>query len=285
VGNQVTSRASARKFTELRLDERDPGQSPELAAILKDLEGQPSILHLLRSYQKALERDASPGNPALAKLAWLFRHGQPIDLSGHYYGITLMLKLGNNPFGSILNLLWGQTVGPVSPWAGKSFTPATKVMLTRYTGGAETGKPPTFRGINCFARVARSLWNTAGVEFMTFWVGLKDAPLSEQRRYGYERKGGFFIARAAESVDPENAGKKVLQLNYRWPALGNPPPLSYLIDEMVEIAEGLYLGQLLFAGDILKPYEADRPSSDYAYDNWGYFLLMDGAWHRKGRIV
>jgi hypothetical protein len=282
MGNQKPSRPATRKFTEFKLDKRDPRQSPEFAAILKDLEGQPSILHLLRFYQKKLEKDASPRNPYLAKLAWLFRHGQAIDLSGHYYGITLVLKQGDYPFGGTLNLLWGQTVGPVSPWAGKTFKPATKATLTRDTEGVEAGKLPTFRGINCFNRVARSFWNTAGIEFMTFWVGLKKAPPSEQKRYGYERKGGFFIARAAESVDPANAGKKVLQLNYRWPKLGNPPPLSFLIDEMVEIADGLYLGQLLFAGDILKEYKPDRPSSHYNYANWGYFLLMDGAWHRKG---
>lgn len=279
------SKPAGRKFIELRLDESDPGQSPELAGILRDLEGQPSILHALRSYQRALERDASPGNPYLAKLAWLFEHGQAIDLSGHYYGITLVLKQGDYPLGGILNLLWGQTVGPVSPWAGKIFKRTTGRALSHDTDGAETGMVPTFRGINCFTRVARSFWNTTGIEFMTFWVGLKDAPASEQKRFGYERKGGFFIARAAESVNPANAGKEVLQLNYRWPALGNPPPLSYLIDEMVEIADGLYLGQLLFAEDILTRYEADRPSSDYRYANWGYFLLMDGAWHRKGGII
>ena len=32
-------------------------------------------------------------------------------------------------------------------------------------------------------------------------------------------------------------------LNYRYPKLGNYPPLNYLIDEMVQIADGLYLGQ------------------------------------------
>ena len=284
MGNRKLSRPAAGKFTEFRLDERDPQRSPVLAAILKDLEQQPSILHLLRSYQGKLEKDALPGNPYLAKLAWLFKHGQAIDLNGHHYGITLALKQGDYPFGGILNLLWGQTVGPVSPWAGKSFKLAAKATLTRYTEGAEAGKLPTFRGINCFNRVARSFWNTTGIEFMTFWVGLKDAPPSERKRYGYERKGGFFIARAAESVDPMNAGKKVLQLNYRWPKLGNPPPLSYLIDELVEIADGLYLGQLLFAADILTAYEPHRPSADYKYANWGYFLLMDGAWHRRGTL-
>ena len=132
------------------------------------------------------------------------------------------------------------------------------------------------------ARFAIELLDKAGIEFMTLWVGLREAPASEQERYGYARKGGLFISRETESVDPGNAGKKVLQLNYRWPNLGNPPPLSYLIDEMVGIAQGLYLGQLLFASDILTKYDPARPSSDYRYAHYGYFLLMDESWHKKG---
>ncbi len=130
--------------------------------------------------------------------------------------------------------------------------------------------------------MTESFWNTAGIESMTLLVHLKEAPPAEQERYGYARKGGLFISREAGSVDPGNAGKEVLQLNYRWPKLGNPPPLSYLIDEMVEIAQGLYLGQLLFASDILTKYDPVRPSSDYQYAHYGYFLLMDESWHKKG---
>jgi hypothetical protein len=272
---------TAKKFTAFKLDERDPGASPELAAILKDLEGRPSILDMLKFYQTELVEDAFPGNVYLGKLAWLFAHGQPVDLRGHYYGVTLVFRQGDSPLGGILNLLWGQTVGPVSPWAGKSFKRAPKPTISGYTDGVEPGSLPVFLGINCFSRVAESFWNAAGIEFMTVWVGLKEAPPSEQKRYGYARKGGLFISREAESVDPANAGKKVLQLNYRWPNLGNPPPLSYLIDEMVEIAQGLYLGQLLFAADILTKYDPARPSSDYQYAHYGYFLLMDESWYKK----
>jgi hypothetical protein len=273
---------TAKKFTTFKLDELDPGASPGFAAILKDLEGRSSILDMLRFYQAELVEDASPGNAYLGRLAWLFAHGQPVNLRGHYYGITLVLRQGDSPFGGILNLLWGRTVGPVSPWAGKSFAHAAKQMMSDYTGGAEPSSLPVFLGINCFSRVAESFWNTAGIEFMTLWVGLREAPPSEKERYGYERKGGLFISREAESVDPGNPGKKVLQLNYRWPKLGNPLPLSVLIDEMVEIAEGLYLGQLLFASDILTKYDSARPSSDYRYVHYGYFLLMDESWYKKG---
>ena len=273
---------TAKKFTTFKLDELDPRASPEFAAILKDLEGRPSILDMLRFYQAELVKDASPGNAYLVRLAWLFTHGQPVNLRGHYYGITLVLKQGDSPFGGILNLLWGHTVGPVSPWAGKSFAHVADQRMSGYTDGAKPGNVPVFLGINCFSRVAKSFWNTAGIEFMTLWVGLREAPASEQERYGYARKGGLFISREAESVDPGNAGQKVLQLTYRWPNLSNPPPLSYLIDEMVGIAQGLYLGQLLFASDILTKYDPARPSSDYRYAHYGYFLLMDESWHKKG---
>ena len=270
------------KFTAFKLDELDPKASPEFAAILNDLAGRPSILHMLRFYQARLVEDASPGNVYLAKLAWLFAHGQPVDLSGHYYGTTLVLRQGGSPFGGVLNFLWGRTVGPVSPWAGKSFTSVPEETITSYTDGPDQGSLPVFLGINCFSEVAGSFWNTAGIEFMTFWIGLQEAPVSEQERYGYERKGGLFISRQAESVDPDNVGKKVLQLNYRWPKLHNPPPLCYLIDEMVEIAEGLYLGQLLFASGLLVKYDPSHPNADCRYTHYGYFLLMDESWYQKG---
>ncbi len=84
---------------------------PRFAAILKDLEGRSSILDMLRSYQAELVKDASPGNVYLGRLAWLFAHGQPVNLRGHYYDITLVLKQGDSPFGGILNFLWGPRTG------------------------------------------------------------------------------------------------------------------------------------------------------------------------------
>lgn len=42
-------------------------------------------------------------------------------------------------------------------------------------------------------------------------------------------------------------GKAVYQLNYRWPDLGPVYPMTRLIDEIVRIDEGIYLGQLVFA--------------------------------------
>jgi len=101
-------------------------------------------------------------------------------------------------------------------------------------------------------------------------------------KYGYDKKGGLFVAHRAESVEPGKPDKQVLQLNYRWRNLKNPPPLRYLIDELVEIADGLYLGQLLFATDnILKDYDPGCPAAEYKYEHFGYFLLMDNEWNKE----
>jgi len=42
-------------------------------------------------------------------------------------------------------------------------------------------------------------------------------------------------------------GKPVYQLNYRWPSLQPVYPMTRLIDELVQIGEGIYLGQLVMA--------------------------------------
>lgn len=90
----------------------------------------------------------------------------------------------------------------------------------------------------------------------------------------------MFIAGKAKSVDPKNPDKEVFQLNYRWKKLENLPPNKYLIDEIVLIADGLYLGQLLYATEhLLEDYDPERSPHEYKYENFGYFLLMDDEWN------
>jgi hypothetical protein len=59
------------------------------------------------------------------------------------------------------------------------------------------------------------------------------------------------------------------------------PPDNYCIDELVQIAEGLYLGQLVYSTALLEKYDPNKPSSVYNYRNFGYFLLMDDEWHAR----
>lgn len=117
---------------------------------------------------------------------------------------------------------------------------------------------------------------------LTFWLNIKDVPQREKQSFGYDKKGGLFIARRAISIDPNNLGNEVFQLNYRWNKLNNPPPLKYLIDEIVQIADGLYIGPLLFATEhLLEEYDPKLSPAEYRYENFGYFLLMDEDWNRE----
>ncbi len=56
-------------------------------------------------------------------------------------------------------------------------------------------------------------------------------------------------------------GKRIFQFNYRWPKLKTRPPDCLCKDEMVEIAKGLFLGQLMSATNVTEPYSPKTPSS------------------------
>ena len=57
------------------------------------------------------------------------------------------------------------------------------------------------------------------------------------------------------------------------------PPDHLCIDELVRIAGGLYLGQLLYATDPTIAYSPEKDPAAYRYENFGYFMLMDEDWH------
>ena len=83
------------------------------------------------------------------------------------------------------------------------------------------------------------------------------------------------------SVNEANRGKPVFLINYRWPKLRTFPPDCYCMDEVAQIAEGLYLGQLNYATELLKKYDPNEDPSAYKYQCFGYFLLMDEDWHKR----
>ncbi|NBQ70353.1 MAG: hypothetical protein EBU46_16570 [Nitrosomonadaceae bacterium] len=49
-------------------------------------------------------------------------------------------------------------------------------------------------------------------------------------------------------------------------------------DEIVEIADGLYLGQLIYSTALDKPFHSSVDPAEYRYQLFGYFLLLDDAW-------
>jgi len=266
------------------------GQDPLLDEIAREVQAS-SVLEAMKAYidelRGRMDNDARP----FQKMARLFQAGiTPTRVEGHHDGEALGLRTGDEhellaSYGNFIGFLWGEAVGPVAPWVGKSFTPVAPALIRNYTDGFERCEVPTYLGINHFEKLEDSVINKLSFSVVTFWMHLKDAPQEERDLYGYNKNGGLFIARRAQSV---YAGSKreVFQLNYRWHNLGNLPPVSYLIDELVQITGSVYLGQLLFATkNVLGRFDPNLPIEDYDYQHFGYFLLMDDSWASETRRV
>ncbi|MFC1944659.1 hypothetical protein ACFLX5_04115 [Chloroflexota bacterium] len=269
--------------------ENGPNGDPVLEQIASELENHASVLELMKAYMAQLEGEADNNAPAFGKLARLFESGTvPDRVEGHHYGVTLGLRTGEgsdigSEYSNFLNFLWGRSLDEVSPWVGKGLTLAGASEVQSVTGRSGDSAAPVFRGINYFNQMEESPLNKLSVGLLTFWMNLKETSSNEAKHHGYERVGGNFLAARTMSVHPDTK-REVFQLNYRWEKLGNLPPLNYLIDEMVRIGDGLYLGQLLFATKhLLESYKPDRASADYAYRNFGYFLMMDERWRSEAR--
>jgi hypothetical protein len=169
--------------------------------------------------------------------------------------------------------------------------------------------PVTARiGRNFFREPADpNLLQSLGLPVLTKAWNLRDRPLDmnaagfssvllqknvdKERSIPYSKAGGLYLALPATSVLPELNAKSVHHLNYRWPALERTYPMTRLIDEIVQIADGVYLGQLVMATHhyslgplriLGRPYApvlpfAPRGDPDYGYQNDGYFPMIDPA--------
>ena len=106
----------------------------------------------------------------------------------------------------------------------------------------------------------------------------------------FVRQGYIFLGTSdRESIMPMNNGpekkKTVFQFHYRYPLVGGPAPIGVCLDEIVEIAEGLYLGQLIYATNLLKPFHSSDDPAEYQYQLFGYFLLLDNIWEKHRRAI
>jgi hypothetical protein len=263
---------------------------PLLTEIRRDMQDKSSPLELLSQYLNEVKGSCRNDPLVYEKLGKLFEKGRaPERVEGHFCGVTLGIRTGNlkgflRTWGNILNFLWGSLLANHPPWVGKGFTPVTAPSLKKPLGGDRETSAPVFSGINFFREARTSFWTRISIWILNLLLRLKAAPNDEQRAYGYDRKGGPFVARRARSVAPGLENKEVFQLDYRQTSLKNPFPLKYLIDEMVEIAEGLYMGPLLFATKrLFRTYDPFVPSAEYGYANFGYFLLMDERWTEERR--
>jgi hypothetical protein len=257
--------------------------------IERELAEAGTVLALLKRYMDLLRTSADNQSEPFQKLAKLFEMGRDLSaLEGHHYGVAVGLRQSGerhplSHMDNVLGLLWGATLQDESPWVGKSFRRADETAMQAVVGAENLGPASRFLGINHFNQLEWHPANNVSFHALTWWLSLQDAPAEERRAFGYDRIGGHFVAGVAPSVCAQSP-RQVFSLNYRWPSLGNRPPLSWLIDEMVQIADGLYLGQLLFASRrLLRSFDAHRPADDYAYRHMGYFLLWNERWNGEAR--
>jgi hypothetical protein len=252
------------------------------AEVTTDLVRHESVLHLLKAYSDELQSKQDNDSPLLRRLQELFNRGAPVrQLEGFHRGALvswhsdgLLKLLGTN----VLDKAWGYAAR-WSTWTGKRFDPISPEQLADITDGFEKGTLPTAWGSNTQAlRTLREKQLGKAMELSGIWG--EAASQDEAVKHGYDLKNFFFIAHEAQSLNPNNRGKRIYQFNYRWPKLRTIVPDRYCIDEVVEIAEGLYLGQLMYATDWLTPYDPKQPPETYKYGQFGYFLLMNEAWHQ-----
>lgn len=270
----------------------------------EDLRGMDTPLKLMKHYADILNKKTSHGNID-KKLDRLILCGKtPESLDGYYHGITISLKTGTDSLGVLeeirkkldigegidpLQVLYGRLLSKTSPWAGKNFKKLNKDKLSELTGGFDKGEEPTYLGINSFRKDNKGFLNNISGHVLSGVMDMEGVPgpESKQRSWIYA-KGGLFVAKRQNSVDPEHPEKEVVALNYRWKSMRNRFPNRLLIDEIVEIAEGLYLGKLYYATTLMhitEDYDPRISNHDYKYRSFGYFLLMDDSWlHEKNML-
>jgi hypothetical protein len=269
------------KFTTLTLAESPAASDPEtLALVRRDVSDAGTILHMLASYSDALTHTPTTDSAIFAKLRALHDAGiAPRDMDGFYHGALISWVtpglLGSFDVNS-LNIAW-RLCRRFSPWTGKRFDPVEPNQLLALSDGHETLEAPTQLCSTTLAfRTLRERAVRQAMKVMSPWI--EDASAAEQRDHDYRAKGFFSVGKQAPSISPDKHGALIYQLNYRWKGLHNPPPDSLRIDELVQIADGLYLGQVYYATKPLVPWSPNMDPAVYAYERYGHFLVMDAQW-------
>ncbi|NTW07154.1 MAG: hypothetical protein HGA29_04845 [Syntrophaceae bacterium] len=265
------------------------GQTSLMQQVQEDLCGKRSILELLKQYMDELYLNPDNNAVQFDKLMEIFRSGvTPEAIEGHVYGVWMFFRTGDqeepfSPIGNILQVLLGTTLDAQCPWVGKTFTSLSSSQIDSITEGGITPGQRVFRAVNHFRKMDRQIPNNLAFQLFDVWNGLDDAPPDEQKKFGHHKNGGYIIAVKGPSIYPKTE-REVFILNYRWKNLANKPPLCWLIDEVVQIAEGLYLGQILSATRrLLRPYDPARPPADYEYQTFGYFLMFSEDWNTEAQ--
>lgn len=321
----------------------------DLATILEK-KGETRVLAMLGRFQRILADNErrDEWETIFAKLRTLFLCGKPVPLDGPMIGVPVAIR-DSDYFRETARLFdrdrsvvadiewmatcWNSTFAGTGLWMGKTFEPVTRetfgARCDHDTATMAAYTPETSRiGRNFFREPADpNLLQGISLPVLTRLWHLKDRPLNphaegfdsdllsrnleKERAIPYTKTGGIFLAQPGRSVVPEMKGKEVYQLNYRWPELDPVYPMTRLVDELVQIADGVWLGQLVMAtrryslgtlrisllGErtaeiaLGEPYRPGRQSAlsqimgflkgksgnDYGYQNNGFFLMIDTA--------
>ncbi len=280
-------------------------KDPAIKKILNDdMKGVSSPLGLFKKYADKINKGSTYGGVD-KKLDRLFAFGNAsASPSGFYYGVTLGMKdglSGVNELGKLLSwtglgkkadplqIFYGRILSKTSPWAGKSFTKIEADKVDDYTEGLEQGRTKTYLGINSFRRKKGEPVNNIAGLLLSQVIDMEGTPNPTKDISSWiYAKGGLFLAKKQRSVNPATPDKEVIALNYRWKKLGNKFPNSLLIDEIVEIAKGLYLGKLYYSTALKyvnAKFDPKVSNKNYRYRGFGYFLLMDDSWlHEKNTL-
>lgn len=308
------------------------------AVISRDMEGD--IFGMLGRFQRILSdnHQRHQWDGVFEKLKILFMCGRYSCLDGPMIGVSMGIRDSDyfrktaRAFGKDrsaaaamewMATCWNATYAGTGLWMGKTFEPVSREKAAAVTGNnakilMNYTSANTRIGRNFFRHPKQTdLIRSLGMPVLSKAWHLRERPMStmapgfagtllqqnllKERNIPYDMTGGLFMAQPGTSVIAEMKGKAVYQLNYRWPALGPTYPMTRLVDELVQIADGVYLGQLVMATDryslgtiraadfafLLKdlemgePYRGESPDMDYGYQNNGFFLMVAPAFARE----
>jgi hypothetical protein len=294
---------------------------------------------LLANYQRTLaDNKCRLEWPAIHdKLRTLFMCGRATPLDGPMVGIPISIRDSDffrkiaEGFGrersviasvEVMATAWNATFADTGLWMGKTFEPVLREVVNEKCKSdpeamAVYDEKLTRIGRNYFREPADpNLIQALGLPTLDVAWHLKERPLSpdaagfdgtllpqnleKEKNIPYSKTGGIFLANMDKSSVPEMRGKQVYSLNYRWPNLHPAFPMTCLVDEIVQVDEGIYLGQLVFATkhfslgaidlpfipgshniELGEPYAPHKDSPDYGYQNNGFFLMMDPAYAKR----
>jgi len=326
-----------------------------LESILQsDFDG--NFFSMFSRYQKGLADnfDRIQWQAVCDKLDVLFKCGTAKPIDGPMIGIPVAIRDSDffqevaHLFGDnrsvqakidIMGTAWNATFADTGLWMGKTFEPVSRGLVDDLSDSnehvlANYDAETTRIGRNFFRDpVDPNIIQSLGLPALSEAWHLKDRPfastatgfggelleenLVKEKAIPYSKTGGIYLAQMDSSVVPEMKGKQVYHLNYRWPRLNPVFPMTCLVDELVQVADGIYLGQLVYAtkhisiGAIDLPfipaerdielgeaYDPDKESifdsikefftghdvdntPDYGYQNNGFFLMMDPGYAQE----